>query len=129
MMESQYCAYQPIGRQDARDDSPYLVHHHDRKQIADGSEKEAVQIMLHAVANALAEDVQQYLTNHKEKDPGRNVTQRPAVLQCIGHENDLHHHIDEQADSIQDVKHHEKPGRVGGTETGLVLESQDRNSP
>ena len=106
---------------------PVLVHHHDGQQVADGGEKQAVEIVLRALADRVADHVQNHLPDDEEEDPERDVAQGPAVLERVHHEDDLHDDVDEQADGVEQVQHHEQADRVRGCQPGFSLEGQDRD--
>ena len=59
--------------------------------------------MLDGITNLVTKDVQDHLANNEEEDPKSNVSQRPAILQGIRDEYDLHHNVDQQADAIDEV--------------------------
>jgi hypothetical protein len=45
----------------------------------------------------------------KKKDTESNVAKWPPVLQRVRDEDDLHYHVDEQADTIDYVENHKSP--------------------
>jgi hypothetical protein len=67
-MESQYYEVVSIVQSRRWRLGAYLVDHHDGKQIANGCEEEAIDIVLYLVADGLAEDVEDDLTDDKEED-------------------------------------------------------------
>ncbi len=85
----------------------YLVDHHHSKQVAYGGKEKSVKVVLRIFADCVTEDVYDHLPNDEEEYPKRNVAQRPAILQRVGDENDLHHHVHEQADAVDYVEHQE----------------------
>lgn len=110
-----------------RDRIPVLVHHHDGEQIADRGEEQAVEIVLRAFADLVADDVENHLADDEEEDAEGDIAQRPAVLEGVRHEDDLHDDVDEQADGVEQVQHHEQADRVRRPQPGLALECQDRD--
>jgi hypothetical protein len=105
-----------------------LVHHHDCEKIADSREKEAVKIMLHAVADGVAEDVKNDLTNHEEEDAKRDVAQWPAILERAHNKDDLAGDVDKQENGVHNVGDDEDSNGVSGAQTGPVLEGEQRDS-
>lgn len=71
--------------------------------------------MLHIVADSVTEDVQNDLSDHKEEDAKRNVSQRPSILKSVGDKDHLHDHVDEQANSIDEIEHYKQSQGIGGT--------------
>lgn len=58
----------------------YLVHHHYCEEVAYRGKKQSVKVMLHVVADGLAEDIQNNLSDHEEENPKCNITKRPSIL-------------------------------------------------
>lgn len=83
--------------------------------------------MLHGFADGAAEEVEDHLPDDEEEDAKRDVPQRPAVLQRVRDEDDLHDGVDEQADAVEQVEHDEQPHGVGGAQPGEVLEGEERD--
>lgn len=104
---------------------PVLVHHHHRQQVADRGEEQPVEIVLRGFADRAAEEVEDHLPDDEEEDAEGDVPQRPAVLQRVRDEDDLHDGVDEQADAVEEVEHHEEPHGVGGPQPGEVLEGEE----
>jgi hypothetical protein len=67
-MESQYYEVVSIVQNRRWRLEAYLVDHHDGKQIANGCEEETIDVVLYLVADGLAEDVEDDLTDDKEED-------------------------------------------------------------
>lgn len=72
----------------------YLVHHHYCEKVAYRGKKQSVKVMLHVVADGLAEDIQNNLSDHEEENAECNITKRPSILESVCDEDDLHHDID-----------------------------------
>ena len=85
--------------------------------------------MFHIVADGVAEDIENDLTNDEEEYAKRDVPKRPSILERIGDENYLHDDVYQQAYPIDQIKHHKEPQSVGWAQPQLVLEGQDRNRP
>ena len=83
--------------------------------------------MLGGLADLVAKDIQDHLPDDEEEDPEEDMQQRPAVLQRVGDENDLHDGVDEEEDAIEEIQHDEQAHRVRGAEPGFALEGQDRD--
>lgn len=49
--------------------------------------------MLDGVANLVTKDVQDHLANDEEKDPKSNISKRPAILQGVRNQDDLHDNV------------------------------------
>ena len=63
----------------------YLIDHHHSQEITGRCEKQAVEIVLHLLADALGERVEDDLADDEDKNAEANVTERPPVLQGIRH--------------------------------------------
>ena len=46
----------------------YLVHHHDREQVANRREEEGVEVVTGVLANSGTQSIQQNLPNHQEEN-------------------------------------------------------------
>ena len=110
-----------------RDRVPVFIHHHDCQQITDRREEQPVQIVLRRLADLVAEDIEDHLPDDEEEDPEEYMQQRPAILQRVGHEDDLHDGVDEEEDAVEKIQHHEQAHRIRGAEPGFALEGQDRD--
>lgn len=104
---------------------PVFIHHHHSQQVTDRGKEQPVQIVLRRLAYWPAEDVEDHLPDDEEEDAEGDVPQRPAVLQRIRHEDDLHDGVDEQADAVEQVQHHKQPHGVGRPQPGEVLEREE----
>ena len=108
-MESQYCfesqhvGMELVGKIVRFIGHPYLVDHHNGKEIADCREEETVKVMLCIVANAVAKDVEDHLANDEEENTKGNVAERPSILKGVCHQDDLHDHVYEQADAVDQI--------------------------
>lgn len=102
--------------------STYLVNHHDGQQIADGSKEQAVQIMLHILADLLAESVEHDLTDDEKANPKRDIAQRPAILQGVRNENHLHDDVDEQLDPVDQIQDDKQAGGIHRPQSRPPLE-------
>lgn len=87
----------------------YLINHHHSEKITYRGKEKPIEIVLHVVADGIAEDVQNDLSDYKEEDAKGNVSQRPSILQSVGDKDHLHDHIDEQADAIDKIEYHKQP--------------------
>ena len=83
--------------------SAYFVDHHDGKQVADRCKKQSIQVVADPIAEGVTEDVQNDLSDDEEEHPKCDITQGPPVLKSIRHQDDLHDHINKQADGIEHV--------------------------
>ena len=107
----------------------HLIHHHHRQEIADGGEEESVQVVFNMIADCVAEDVENDLSDDEEEKAKGDVPQRPSILERVGDEDDLHDDVYQQADAVDDIQHHKKTERVGRAQSQLVLERQNRYRP
>ena len=105
-----------------------LVDHHDCEQVADGSEEQAVKVVLNAVADGVAKDIQDDLSNHEKENAKNNVAHWPAVLERAENEDDLADKIDKQEDGVDNVCDNEDADRVLSIQAGPVLESKEGDS-
>jgi hypothetical protein len=80
-----------------------------------------------ALTDTGTEDVEDHLTNDEEKYSKRNVPQRPAIMQSVDDQNNLHGQIDHQAEGIDDVDHDEQAGGAIWREASPTLERQQRD--
>ena len=71
--------------------------------------------MLHSITDRIAKHVKNHLPNHKKEHSKRNIAQRPAILQRINHEYNLHNDINRQRDRRNEVQHHKEPNGVRGS--------------
>ena len=83
--------------------------------------------MLHVTADGITKDIDNDLANNEEEYPKRNVTQRPTILQGVRNEDDLHHHVHEHTDPVNDVEDHEKSDSLSRSKTSPSLERQQRH--
>lgn len=81
---------------------PILIHHHDGEKGADGAKEIAVDIMLSSLTELNTDSQLEYLTEDKKGQSKQDITQRPAIIQSIQDQNDLHHHVDEEEYTIED---------------------------
>lgn len=102
----------------------YLVDHHDRQQITDCCKEQPIQVMLDVLADPPAEGVKDHLADDEEEDPKGDMPEWPPILQRIYHQNDLHHHIDEQLDPVDQIQHDKQSCRVHRAEPRPPLESE-----
>lgn len=58
----------------------YLINHHHSEKITYRGKEKSIEIVLHVVADGIAEDVQNDLSDYKEEDAKGNVSQRPSIL-------------------------------------------------
>ena len=105
----------------------YFVDHHDGKEVTDGGEEQAVEVMLDLVADVGGKDVENDLSGHEEEDAKANVAQWPAILQRVDDEEDLHDEVDPDADGIDDVQDDKEADGVGGPQAGPALEGHERD--
>lgn len=92
----------------------YLVDHHDRQEVTEGSEEQAIQIMLDLVTDGVAESIKKNLANDENNKSKGNMTQRPAVLECIQNKQKLHNQVYRYANCVQDVEDHKQADGIGG---------------
>ncbi|RDW88593.1 hypothetical protein BP6252_00625 [Coleophoma cylindrospora] len=107
----------------AGDGVPILV----SRQVADGSEEQPIQVMAHSRADVVAEHIQDHLSNDQEEDPKRNIPQGPAILQRVGHEDDLHHDIDHERNAIDQIQHDKQAHGIRRAEPSPLLERRERD--
>ncbi len=80
--------------------------------------------MLDILTDPLAKGVEDDLPDDKEEDSEQDIAQGPAILQRVHHENDLHKHVDEQLDPIDEVQDDKQAGRVHGPQSRPSLEGE-----
>ena len=105
-----------------------LVDHHDCEQVANSGEEEAIDVVLYLVADGVAEDVEDDLTNDEEEDAKRDITEWPAVFEGSNNQNDLADSVDEEANGVDDVSNDKDSDRVSGVQSGPALEGQEVHS-
>lgn len=105
----------------------YLVDHHDRQQIQEGSEKQAVHVVLHIRADSLGEGVEQDLADHECQNTKADVPQRPALLQRTDDQQSLHNNVDKEEDRREDVDDHEEADRALRAQTRPSFEREQSN--
>jgi hypothetical protein len=127
VIESQY--YGPVSgaRETTIQRAINLVYHHDCEKIADGGEKETIEVVLHLVADGVTKDVQDNLADDEEEDAKGNVTNRPAVFQRTHDEDDLADSVHEEEDGVDNVRDNEDADGVVGAQARPVLEGEQRN--
>jgi hypothetical protein len=79
----------------------YLVDHHDSQEITESSEEETVQVMLDVVADDIAKLIQEDLSDDEDQHTEGDVSERPAVIQCVRNQEQLHSQVYRNADGIQ----------------------------
>lgn len=109
------------------DGIPVLVDHHDSKQIAECGEEEAVHVVLHALTHGVAETIENNLTDDQGDDTKNDMSERPALLQGHGDQEDLHADIDGDEESAEEKDHDKQANRIFRTETTQSLERQQRH--
>lgn len=58
----------------------YLVDHHDGKQVEQSGKEQAIHIMCHIVADCLAEDVEDDLSDNQRTHAESDMPERPSLL-------------------------------------------------
>ena len=107
------------------DGVPVLVDHHYAEQVRDGGEKDSVEIVLNAVADFGAEDIQQDLTDDEEENTKGDVSEGPSFLQCADDQEDLHNDVDKDENGAEDVDHDEQSDCVCWAHSANALEGED----
>ena len=108
-------------------EATYLVYHHDGQQVANRGEEEAIQVMACTFTDLVAKDVKNDLANGEEEDPKRDIPQRPSILKRIRNKNDLHDHIDQHTDAIDQIQDDEQTDRLRRSKPNLIHKRQDRH--
>lgn len=80
--------------------------------------------MLNVLADLLAERVENNLADGEKEGAKRDIPQWPPILQGIRHEDNLHAHIDEQLDPVDQIQHDKQAHRVHGPQPRPPLERQ-----
>jgi hypothetical protein len=78
----------------------YLVDHHDGQEIAESSKEKSIQVMLDVVADDIAELVQEDLSDDEDQHAEGDMAERPAVIQCVRDQEELHGQINRYADCV-----------------------------
>ena len=96
-----------------RPETSYLVHHHDYQKVANSSKEQAVQVVRRALTDLVTKHVEDNLANNKEEHAKNDISQRPAILQSVDDENDLHNQVDKEENGVEHVEHNKEPDGVG----------------
>lgn len=84
--------------------------------------------MFNVIANGIAENVEDHLTNDEEEDAKAYVVKRPSILKCIHNKNDLHDGVDKQKDAAEQVQDDEHASGAGRAQASPALECEQRHS-
>lgn len=103
----------------------HLVDHHDRQQVTDCSKEQSVHVMLHILADGIAERIQKHLSHGEDQYSKRYMSQRPAIVERAHDQEKLHGEVDDDTDCVEEVQRDEEAGSIGWTEAAVGLESQD----
>lgn len=68
---------------------PVLVDHHDTEEHAESEEEETVDVVLDGIANCHAEGEEDNLGDSEEGSTEEDITNRPPVVECTGHKDEL----------------------------------------
>jgi hypothetical protein len=68
---------------------PVLVDHHDTEEHAESEEEEAVNVVLDSIADCHAEGEEDNLGDSEEGGTEEDITNRPSVVECTGHKDEL----------------------------------------
>jgi len=124
VMESQYCACQQENRR-GRGVRNCLVNHHHRQQIADRREEHSIEVVVYRLTDLVGEGIQQNLAHGEEKHSKGDITQRPPILQCPQHQQDLTAHVDEQEQRVDNIHEHEERRSLCRVESSVAVEGAD----
>lgn len=83
--------------------------------------------MAHSCADFAAEGIKNDLSGDEKEDSKGNITQWPSVVQRSGHQKDLHAHVYEQLNGIQQIQDDKQADGVGWVQTSPSFESGERN--
>jgi len=83
--------------------------------------------MLDSITDCGAEYVEDDLADDQKEYSKSNISQRPAILQCVHHKDDLHNNIYQYFHPRNQVKHNEQANCMGRAKTGPRFESCQRN--
>ena len=115
------------GQHTYRDTVPVLVYHHDAEEHAKCEEEQAVDVMLDRVTYRNAEREQEDLPDGVEGDAKDDVTDGPAVLECLEDEHELRDGVDDDADHRPNQVYDPQADRLRILEPGELLESGYRD--
>lgn len=68
---------------------PVLVDHHDTEEHAESEEEETIDVVLDSIANGHAEGEEDDLGDSEEGGTKEDITNRPPVVECTGHKDEL----------------------------------------
>lgn len=105
----------------------YLVDHHHSQQVADSSKEQAIEVVVNRLTDPRAEGVENDLADDEEHRGGSEIPQRPAVLQSVHHEDDLHDEVDEQTDGVDDVQHNKQARGIRRRQSRPALKREQRD--
>ena len=108
-----------------RDRVPVLVDHHDTEEHAESEEEETVNVVFDGIADCHAEGEEDNLGDSEEGGTEEDITNRPPVVECTGHEDELGDDIYDDADGWPDKVDDPKGERVCVVEAGEAFECRD----
>lgn len=73
--------------------------------------------MLRAVADCLTENIEDDLADNEKEHAQSNMSQWPTVFQGVIDKHQLHDHVNEKEDGIEDVNDDKYANRVRGIQT------------
>ena len=68
---------------------PVLVDHHDTEEHAESEEEETVDVVLDSIADGHAEGEEYNLGDSEEGGTKEDITNRPPVVECTSHKDEL----------------------------------------
>lgn len=83
--------------------------------------------MLNIVANDIAELVQEDLTNNEDQHTERDMSKRPAIIQCVGNKKQLHGQVNGDRDSVEQVEHDKQTDCIVRSHGTPGLEGRQRD--
>jgi hypothetical protein len=104
---------------------PVLVDHHDAEEHAESEEEEPVDVVFDSIADCHAEGEEDNLRDSEEGGAKENVTDRPPVVECADHEDELGDDVNEDACGRPDKVDDPKGDRVCVVEASKAFERRD----
>ena len=75
----------------------------------------------------VAKDIKNDLANDEEEGSKSDISKGPSILKRIRNENNLHDHIDQNTDPIDQIQNHKQTYRLHRSKPDLIHKSQDRH--
>lgn len=104
---------------------PVFVDHHDAEEHAEGEEEEAVDVVLDSIADCHAEREEDNLCDSEEGGTEEDITNRPPVIECADHKDELGDDVYDDANGRPDKVNDPKGDGLCVAEAGKAFERCD----